>query len=98
MVRVGDLADNDLCLRKNAEAGRYDLVSSLVKQINVYVGALASEHEVKSAFEVIESLTASCSDLIFSPKPQGSKLEPIEELALAVLHCINTNHYCSCLC
>ena len=72
-----------LCFRKNAEAGRYDLVANLASQINGYVRALSLEHKAKSAFEVIDGLTASCSDLIFSPKPQGATLEPIEQLALA---------------
>ena len=45
--------------------------------------ALASEHEAKLAFEVIDGLTTSCSDLIFSSKTKETTLEPIEQLALA---------------
>lgn len=56
------------CFRKNVEGNRYDLVSILATQINGYVRTLASEHEAKLAFELIDRLTAVCSDLLFAPK------------------------------
>lgn len=71
-----------LCFRKNAEVGRYDLVTRLVNQINKYAGTLSSEHDVKAAFKLIEGLTTSSSDLMFRRKPQEAQLEPIEQLAL----------------
>jgi hypothetical protein len=72
-----------LCIRKNAEANRYDLVSRVANQIKNYARSLASEHQAKSAVDVVDKLTASCSDLIFAPKLLGPDPEPIEQLALA---------------
>jgi hypothetical protein len=70
------------CFRRNAEANRYDLVSVLTARISAYVATLASEHEPKLAFEVIDRLTAECSDLLFAPKQQEAKIETVEQVVL----------------
>ena len=70
------------CLRKNAQLGRYEIVTSLLTLFGRYITALAGEHEVKVAFQILDDLVTQCSSIFFEQLPKGSEQERLERLSI----------------
>lgn len=70
------------CLQQNLEQRRYDLVIEILGYVDTYVEALAKEHEVETAFEVVREIASSCESLLFAKLDSGQDREPLERLAV----------------
>jgi hypothetical protein len=71
------------CIRKNFDADRQGVILSLIGYIDAYTQALAAEHEIKGAIDLVEELTDKCEDIIFRKLEPHLSREPLENLALA---------------
>jgi hypothetical protein len=71
-----------VCIRKNFEHGRYELVMETLGALDAYVKALSREQEVRTALSTISDLTVKCSDLFFQQLSGKDQRESLERLAI----------------
>jgi hypothetical protein len=72
---------------------KYESVINLLRYFDAYLKLLVKEGEVRSAFEVLESLTANCWDMFFAA-PDDDEIEALGRIGVAdALATIPTNMF-----
>jgi hypothetical protein len=73
------------CIRINFEAGRQNVILTLMNYMDAYAKELAAGHEIKSAFGVVDELIDKCGFIVFHQGSSPSKRESLEQLTIADL-------------
>ena len=60
---------------------KYESITSLLRYFDGYLRALVKEHEVKSAFVVLDNLTSTCSEIFFQAAQQDQP-ESLERIGI----------------
>ena len=70
------------CLEINIRNERYTLVNELLGNLDIYVQQLANEHQVESAFNLIEDIFSQCERLILNSEDSTIVEEPLEHMRI----------------
>ena len=70
------------CLEINIRNERHTLVNELLGNLDIYVQQLANEHQVESAFNLIEDIFLGCERLILNTEDETVVEEPLGHMGI----------------